>query len=132
MSTASDQDKNPKMVFFYGIYFAISFMMLFGLIIFVCNIYDKLVIWSPPFSDHEFYMLSYPLHFNIPDFNQIFILFMILWLGWSIPMYFVAKKNYAKTQTDKKAKEEEIIILKNKIEELEKSINLIKYTKDRL
>ena len=47
-------------------------------------------------------------------------------------MYLAAKKNYEKIQTDKKAKEEDIIILKKKIEELEKSINQIKYTKDRL
>ena len=120
------------MVFFYGIYIAIFCMILLGLIIFVCNLYDNLIIWSPPFSEYEFYMLRYPLHFNIPDLNQVFILFIFLWLGGSVPAYFMAKKNYAKIQTDKKAKEEEITILKNKIEELEKSINQIKYTKERL
>ena len=132
MSTTSDQVKKPKMVFFYGVYLAISFITLWGLIIFGCDIYNELVIWTPPFSDYEFYMLRHPLHFNIPDFNEIFIIFMIIWLGWSIPMYFVAKRNYTKTQTDKKAKEEGIRILQNKIEELEKSIDQIKYTKDRL
>ncbi|MBD5313063.1 MAG: hypothetical protein HDS06_02400 [Bacteroides sp.] len=132
MPIASDQAKKPIMAFFYGIYFAISLMILFGLFIFVDGIYRGLAIWTPPFSDNGFYMLRYPLHFNIPDFAEIIILLIILWLGWSIPMYFVAKKNYTKTQTDKKAKEEEIRILQNKIEELEKSIDQIKYTKDRL
>lgn len=126
MGYESNQVQNPAMVFFYGIYFAIGFMFIFGLAILAYEIYNELVIWEPPFSDYEFYMLTHPLHINIPDIDKLLYCFLFLWLGWSIPMYFMAKKNHAKIQNDTKAKEEQIKQIQNKIERLERIIEEIK------
>ncbi|MDE6498520.1 MAG: zinc ribbon domain-containing protein [Muribaculaceae bacterium] len=132
--SASDQNKrrnyaatlqNPQKAILSGLLFAI-FLTIFSFVWEICN---ELVIWKLPFSSQEFFMLPYPLHFDISKF---FTIFVIAWLGWSIPMYFVTQKNYNKIQTDKKDKEEEITILQNKIEVLERSIDQINNTKDRL
>lgn len=89
--------QKPQKAFHSGIHFAL-FLTIF---LFVCEIYNELVIVKPPFSDQEFFMLRYPLLFDISDFLTIFV---IAWLGWSIPMYFVMQKNYAKIQTDEQEK----------------------------
>ena len=125
MSAESIQIKHPILVFFFGLYFAILMEMFVLILLAGFEVFTQIVIWEPNFSCQKFFMMPYPLHFNILSTELVIYLFMFLWLGYSIPSYFIVKKKHKDQLLGIEVENCKNSNINNRVDKLEQSVERI-------
>lgn len=124
MNAESRQIKYPILVFLYGLYSAALCVICVIIPLIGFEIFTQIVIWEPYFSNQRFFMIPYPLHFNILSIELFFYLFLFFWLIYSVPVYFIAKKRKKEQLLNKEDNSKDINI-NQRIDNLEQSVEKI-------
>lgn len=125
MSAESNQIKKPILVFLYGFYIAACVVLIIVIVLFVFEIFTQIVIWKPDFSNQKFFMIPYPLEYNILNKDLIIYTYLFIWLVFSIPGYFIVKKNNKGQLLNAVNEENANTNVNRRIEKMEQSIEMI-------